>query len=137
DSDGEHIEEVAGWIVAMKEAFRAALFDDVNVPAAIAAVFRLVRQVNYVMGQGKLCTDCAKSVLEALEDVDQVLAILPPVQEAAELPTEIAALLGEREKARANKDFARADAIREQLQERGYVVEDRVGGMRVRPKADR
>ncbi len=134
---GEHVEEVAGWVVTMKESFRAALFDDVNVPAAIAAVFRLVRQVNYVMGQGKLCGKCAASVLEALAEVDCVLAILPSVRDRADLPDEVMALLKEREDARLAKDFARADEIRARLQERGYVVEDRANGLRVRHKEDR
>jgi cysteinyl-tRNA synthetase len=135
--DGAHIEEVAGWVVTMKESFRAALFDDVNVPAAIAALFRLVRQVNYVMGQGKLCKDCAQTVLDALGDVDQVLALLPPEREAAELPEHVTALLDEREAARTAKDFARADEIRDQLKQLGYVVEDRANGLRVRHKDDR
>ena len=137
DVQREHIEDVAGWIVTMKEAFRAALFDDVNVPAAIAALFRFVRQVNHVMGRGKLCKDCAVAVLEALEDVDQVLAILPPERVEPVLPPDVQALLAEREAARAAKDFERSDTIREQLKERGYLVEDRVGGMRVRHKDDR
>jgi cysteinyl-tRNA synthetase len=135
--DGEHVEEVVGWVVSMKESIRAALFDDVNVPAAIAALFRLIRQVNYVMGQGKLCKDCARSILDALEEVDRVLSILPPARSRVELPQEVIALLDEREAARSSKDFARADEIRTMLQERGYVVEDRATGLRVRRKEDR
>lgn len=134
---GEHIEEVAGWVVTMREAFRSALFDDVNVPAAIAALFSFIRQVNYVMGRGALCGTCARAVLEALEDIDRVLAILPPDRPAAELPADVTALLEQRERARADKDFERADAIRTELQDRGYVVEDRANGLRIRHKDDR
>ena len=135
--DGAHIDDVAGWVVTLKESFRSALFDDVNVPAAIAALFRFVRRVNYVMGQGKLCKKCAKEVLDALEDVDRVLGILPPEREASELPQDVVQLLEERDQARAAKDFERADAIRDELQQRGYVVEDRANGLRVRHKDDR
>ncbi len=134
DREGEHVEEVGSWIVSFRDAFRTALFDDVNVPAAIAALFRLVRRVNYVMSQGKLCTTCAKEVLEVLEDVDRVLAILPPVREAQELPDDVMVLLEEREAARRAKDFDKADAIRKDLERRGYVIEDRAGSRRVRRK---
>ena len=134
DREGAHIEEVNGWIVSMKEQVRSALFDDVNIPAAVAAVFRLIRQVNYVMGQGKLCRTCAAAVLDGLRDVDRVLALLPPDEPAEPLPETIQALVDERERAREGRDFQRADELRNQLLELGYVVEDRQGGSRVRRK---
>jgi len=136
-TEGEHVEEVAGWVVGMKETFRASLYDDVNLPAAIAGIFRLIRQVNHVMGQGKLCEACAKLVLEGLTEVDRVLSILPALEPQQAIPQEIASLLKERDEARSRKDFARADEIRALLQERGWVVEDRATGLRVRRKEDR
>jgi cysteinyl-tRNA synthetase len=129
-----HIEEVQGWVVEMKEAFRAALFDDLNMPAALACVFRLVRQINHVIGQGKMCADCAKTVLDAMAGVDQVLGLLPPEQAPAELPEQIALLIAQREQARKDRAFERADQLRQELLSMGYVLEDRIEGTRVRRK---
>lgn len=129
-----HLEEVKGWIVEMKEAFRAAVYDDLNVPGALAAVFRLIRQVNYLMTQGRLCADCAKEVLLALEGADRVLGVLPPPEVREELPSSVAALVQEREEARKNSDFERADQIRHALLSLGYVLEDRPEGTRVKHK---
>jgi cysteinyl-tRNA synthetase len=129
-----HVEEVQGWVVEMKEAFRAALFDDLNTPAALACVFRLVRQINHVIGQGKLCADCAKVVLDAMLGIDRVLGLLPPEETPAEVPAQVAELLAQREQARKDRAFERADQLRGELLSMGYVLEDRVEGTRVRKK---
>lgn len=131
-TDGDHVEEVRGWVVEAREAFRAALFDDVNVPAALAAVFKLVRQVNYVMAQNRLCRSCAAELLSLLESIDKVLAILPPAEAAEPIPAEISAIVSEREAARKSRDFAEADRLRLQLLDAGFIVDDRPDGPRVK-----
>jgi cysteinyl-tRNA synthetase len=133
-STESHVEEVQMWVVEMKEAFRASLFDDVNTPAALAAVYKLVRQINHVMASGKLCADCAKAVLEAVQSVDQVLGLLLPEQEPVELPAGVTELLRLREDARKQRQFERADQLRRELLAMGYVLEDRADGTRVRKR---
>jgi len=131
--EGPHFEEVRTWIADMRERFKAALFDDVNISEMLGAVFRLVKQLNYLSTQGKICKDCATEALEALREMDQVLGVLPSEAELT-LPPEIEALVGEREGARQDKDFDRSDALREELARRGYLVEDTAYGPRVKPR---
>lgn len=122
------VDEVEGWIADMKSEFRQAILDDLNVSAALAAVFKLIRQLNYLMGEGRLCDHHAGEALAALEAMDQVFGILPPAE--APVDAQVRALLDERESARQAGDFQTADRIRQTLQDDGYVVEDRPDGPR-------
>lgn len=126
--------DVEGWIAEMKEAFHQAIFNDMNISAALAALFSLVRKINYLMSQGRLHRDEADDVVAALQTVDDVLGILPPTEEPEELPAEIQDLIRRRDEARKEKDFALSDEMRNDLAARGYVVEDVLGGTRVKRK---
>ena len=127
--------EVEGWVGEMKEGFHLALFNDMNISAALAALFSLVRKVNYLMSQGRLCRNDADQVKAALQAVDEVLAILPTEEgKPAELSDEITELVCRRDEARRAKDFRLADEIREELASRGYVTEDLPEGTRVKRK---
>lgn len=132
ESSGPRVTELAGWIVTMNESLREAIFDDINISSALAAVFGLVRQVNYLMTNGKLFMEDAEDVQAAFHAADEVLCILPADTEPAELPDDIQDLIRKREKARQRKDFERADTIRDDLTARGYVVKDLPDGTHVR-----
>ncbi|UCC32730.1 MAG: hypothetical protein JSU86_10685, partial [Phycisphaerales bacterium] len=133
-SSGPRLPELEAGIVAMKETVREALFDDMNISEALAALFRLVRQANYLMTQGRLHQDDAGDVEAALRTVDEVLGILPPQEKPEELPPQIQDFLRQRDEARTQKNFALADEIRDGLAARGYVVEDIPGGTRIKRK---
>ncbi|MDX6604901.1 MAG: cysteinyl-tRNA synthetase [Solirubrobacterales bacterium] len=104
------------------EAFRAALADDFNTPRAMAEVFELVGEVNRGEVPGG-----AEVVREMLELVG--LGSVTEVQEAA--GSEAEALMAERERARAEKNFERADAIRDRLAALGWEVRDSAEGPRL------
>jgi cysteinyl-tRNA synthetase len=108
--------------------FEAALDDDLNVSAALAALFDLVRELNRRIADRALSTADAARALGALRDLDRVLAILP--DESADLPPGAAALLEAREAARAARDFAASDRLRDELAGLGIVVEDTRDGQR-------
>lgn len=110
--------------------FTAAMDEDLNISAAWAAVFEWVRQLNRAMAAGELTPDQARAALDQWQRVDQVLGV-GEVQEL-QVPPEIQSLVEARQAARKARDFARADALREQLRAAGWLVEDTPRGPRLK-----
>ena len=100
--------------------FLKQMDDDFDTPKALAAIFDFVREV-YKKGGGK------KSYKLMLE-FDKIFNIL--TLEEADLSHEIKKLIDEREKARKEKNFAKADKIRNELREKGIILEDTKEGVR-------
>jgi len=115
-------------LAGARARFEAALDDDLNVSAALAAVFDLVRELNRRIAERSLSTADAARALGALRDLDHVLAILP--DEAPGLPPGAAELLAARETARTNRDWASSDRLRDELAAIGVAVEDTRDGQR-------
>jgi cysteinyl-tRNA synthetase len=115
---------------AARNAFGEALDDDLNVSAGLGAVFDLVRELNRRIERRALSTGDADRALEVLRDLDRVLGVLP--DEAADLDPETMALLQAREAARAARDWAASDRLRDELADRGVAVEDTRDGQRWR-----
>jgi len=113
-----------------REAFGAALDDDLNISEALAAVFDLVRELNRRIEARSLSTDDAARALELLRDLDQVLGVLPEAGEG--LDADLQAMLDERAAARASRDWAASDRLRDALLARGIAVEDTRDGQRWR-----
>ncbi|MEX1172071.1 MAG: cysteine--tRNA ligase [Chloroflexota bacterium] len=113
-----------------RTAFGEALDDDLNVSAGLAALFDLVREVNRRVEARQLSTADAERVLDAMRDIDRVLAVLPDRDDG--LSPELQALLDERAAARAARDWAASDRLRDELAVRGIAVEDTRDGQRWR-----
>ncbi len=117
------------------EAFREALDDDLNSAEALAALFVFVNRVN---GELDASSDVSEHDLtaarEALRSMDSVLGLLEVARESRQVDTEmetwIQSMIADRAAAREGGDFASADAIRDELAERGVVLEDSAGGTR-------
>jgi len=115
---------------ARAEAFRVALADDFNTPRALAEVSELVGEAN----RGDVPGDeAAPVVAEMLELVG--LSTLTQPDKGAESDERALELMEERERARAEKDFAKADELRDQLTEMGWTVRDSAEGPQLVPKA--
>ncbi len=110
--------------------FSAALDEDLNISGAWGAVFEWVRENNRLLDSGKVDPPFAAAALAAWEKIDSVLA-LGRVEEA-DVPAELLALLEERQAARKARDFKRADAIRDELKAKGWVIEDTPKGARLK-----
>jgi len=114
------------FVTERREKFLDALADDFNTPRAMAEAFELVAEANRrdVLGAPEALREMLKLVgLESLAEVERGG------------DAEAEALLVEREEARAAKDFARADEIRDMLAELGWEVRDSADGARLVPKA--
>ena len=111
------------------EKFTAALDDDLNVSSAWGVVFDWVRDCNRRLADDSMDASTAAAELAAWERIDTVLGVGKAEEEA---PAEFIALLEERAAARKAKDFARADAIRDELAAQGWVIEDTPNGARLK-----
>ena len=115
------------------DAFTAGLADDLNISAALAAMFDLLRELNKLMDEKRCLGINAKNALETIKKIDSVLAVFEPDQDDS-VPPEIQKMADDRQAARKAKDFATADALRKQLDELGWVIEDTPKGPRVKRK---
>ena len=114
----------------MTSGFDTALDDDLNISEALAALFDGIRDLNRRIDARSLSTADAERALAALRSLDEVLGVAAPLEEALE--PELAALLEERVAARASKDWAASDRLRDELAARGVAVEDTRDGQRWR-----
>jgi cysteinyl-tRNA synthetase len=123
-------DDLPGLLDDARARFAAALDDDLNVSAALAAVFDLVRELNRRIADRSMSTADAAAALATLRDLDRVLAVLP--EEAEDLPPGATELLAARDAARASRDWATSDRLRDELAELGVAVEDTKDGQRWR-----
>ncbi len=136
--EGEPDSAIAAAIETLGTDFRAALADDLNASEALAALFVFVREMNRRVEQGPFGEGDRRRVLGALAEVDQVLGVLDAAEweEEEELADdgldaeELDHLVVQREEARKNRNFEEADRIRDELLERGIVIEDTPHGPR-------
>ena len=123
DAEKEHFAKVE----ALVKKFEDAMEDDFNTADAVSAIFEIVRESNSTVKD--FSADYAKKVLKVLEDLCGVLGIETTKEEEI-LDEEIEKLIEERQAARKNKEFARADEIRDQLLEQGIVLKDTREGVK-------
>jgi cysteinyl-tRNA synthetase len=113
------------WSGALREEFFTALAEDFNTARAMGAVFEWVREANRSadeVGDADLREMLALFALDNLLDDARI-----------EAPPEVGALAQAREQARADRDFTRADAIRDELRELGWEVRDGADGPELLP----
>jgi cysteinyl-tRNA synthetase len=111
-------------------AFLAGLEDDLNISVALTAVFDLVRKGHLLIKADRLRAGDAAVLEDSLYRMDAVLAVLPARGGSAEIEASLQARIEAREAARKARDFARADAIRDELLARGVLLEDTKDGVR-------
>lgn len=111
-------------------AFRAAMDDDLDTPAAVDLLFRQVREANTALDGGDEA-GAATAAATAVEIASALGLVLR--SDAAEVPAEVQAMVEERQAARAAKDFANADRLRDELKAAGWSVEDGPDGVEVHP----
>lgn len=119
EGKGENIETE---IEKARNGFIENLDDDLNISPALASIFNLIKFANKRISEGKFGEKEAEKVKKFLKEVDYVLCILEKKDE--KIPEEYLELIKEREKARKEKNYKRADEIREYLKNKGIILED-------------
>ena len=112
---------------AWKDKFTAAMQDDLNAPKALATVWEALKADALSAGEK----------VDFLRFADTILSVdmfQQPAPEKVEIPAEIAALLKQRQQARAAKDWAKSDDLRNQIAAAGYLVKDTPHGQEVTRK---
>jgi cysteinyl-tRNA synthetase len=153
-------ELLAAEATRARENFSAALADDLNTARAKAAIFELVTAGNAALDSGTLGSENLPQILEVLSRFDEIFSVLedrdaevtraavewaeregrldeaaPEVLAQLSLSdAQIEALIEERTQAKRSRNFARADAIRKELAEKGILLEDSKDGVRWKRK---
>lgn len=107
------------------QKFENAMDDDLNTADAITAIFDLVKDINLNLDESN-SKEMLEKTLELLKKLTRVLGIMEGERE--EISEDIEGLIAERNAARKNKDFAKADEIRDKLKEMGIEIEDTRSG---------
>jgi cysteinyl-tRNA synthetase len=107
--------------------------DDLNTSVALAAVHDLTREVNTTLARRSLREENKREVIAAINRIDSVLNVFGDPQPQI-LDTEIQKLIEERQEARHRREFDRGDEIRDELAERGIILEDTKDGVRWKRK---
>lgn len=119
-------------ILKTENDFKQALADDLNISAALGALFDLVRDINSLCDQQQVSKKEAQKVLELLKSFNSVLGILSFENTEEEISPEIEMLMKMREEARQNKQWKRSDELRDQIHQLGYMIIDTPTGVRVK-----
>jgi cysteinyl-tRNA synthetase len=114
--------------------FRAAMEDDLNVPEALAALFALVTDVNRALDEGSAPPPALRAVDALLDDWNRVLAVLEPERAPDAIPADVLDCVRARAEARAQRNWAEADRLRDALAERGWDVRDTPEGPKLKPR---
>ena len=122
--------EAPEFLETRKNEFITAMDDDLNTADALAAVFNLVKDINIMLAEnpGK---DTVNAALDLFNELTGVLGLVYNREEEL-LDADIEALIDQRTEARKNKDFATADRIRDELKEKGIILEDSAAGVKWR-----
>jgi cysteinyl-tRNA synthetase len=120
---------LAGAAEAAVDEFRSALFDDLNAPLALGALYNFIRRANAELDSMGNDVQALEAARRSFDKMNGVLDIVPELEQDAGAEG-IEARLAERRSARERRDFVTADAIRRDLEAEGIAIEDGPGGTR-------
>jgi cysteinyl-tRNA synthetase len=113
-----------------QRSFEEAMDDDLNINAALAALFDFVRAVNVYFDENKFSKQEAKRIHALIMKLDKVLGVISRTGASETLSKEAEELIHKREEARRARDWKEADKIRQRLKSMGIVIEDTPQGVK-------
>ncbi|MBQ0012523.1 MAG: cysteine--tRNA ligase [Clostridiales bacterium] len=128
--------ELSGAVSEAKASFIANMDDDMNTADAITSVYSLVRVLNTHLTAKDVSAADIKVAADMICELMNVLGldIRAILNKDSGIPSEVMDLVNQRVEAKKNKDFARADALRDQVSEMGYQIKDTPQGPQVTKK---
>lgn len=127
-SDIPDDEKILNLIASAKDEFIKAMDDDLNTADGIAAVFDLVSTINTEIINKEVSLNVCKKAAEMLDELTGVLGLVYN-RKSNEIDDDIEKLIEQRQTARANKDWATADKIRDELKAKGIILKDTPQGV--------
>ena len=127
-SDIDDDEEILKLIASAKDEFIKAMDDDLNTADGIAAVFNLVSTINTEIINKEVSLNVCKKAAEMFDELTGVLGLLYN-RKSNDIDDNIEKLIDQRQTARANKDWATADKIRDELKAKGIILKDTPQGV--------
>ncbi len=120
--------ELINQLNSRREQFITAMDDDLNTADGISAVFELVKDINTKILDKPVSKNVCETAAKLFDELCDVLGILYNRQ-SNDLDAEIEELIAQRQEARANKDWATADEIRDDLKAKGIILKDTPQGV--------
>lgn len=121
-------EELIKKLNSHREQFITAMDDDLNTADGVAAVFELVKDINTSILDKEVSKNVCQTAATVFDELCNVLGILYN-RKNNDVDSDIEALIEERQQARANKDWATADRIRDELKAKGIILKDTPQGV--------
>jgi cysteinyl-tRNA synthetase len=119
---GRPYPELEQLLYDLKNGFNSAMDDDLNISAALATIFTIVKKVNILIQKKHLHPEDASKMVEGFRSVDTVLNQFNFFDDTAD--PKVQRLLDQRDKARLQKNWDLADKLRQELRSRGVIVQD-------------
>lgn len=132
--EGEPTQECRASLKKAFEIFCSSFANDMNISAALAALFDFMHEINVLHDQKILSARDAQDVLYLLEQFNRILGVLQFARDES-IPEALTELLEIRQRARAQKDFKLADECRKKIDESGFAIEDTPKGPRLKKKS--
>lgn len=128
DESGNRVPDITGLIKKAKNSFDAGLEDDLNISKSLASLSDFVRDINSIVDSNNLASGGAVKIIDFMKMINSVLGIFTFEKEI--LSEDIENKIEERNRARKEKDYEKADRIRENLLDMGIILEDTRDGTR-------
>ena len=128
DGATDETDDIQAQVEQIVADFKSAMNDDFNVQNGLTEIFNLVSLANNYSTQDKVAKTSVELILKTLAELTSILGI--KLDEQKDLSKEIQEMVDQRDQARADKDFATSDKLRDQLKEMGVILEDTPQGTR-------
>ncbi len=118
-------------LMEYRKEFLKAMDDDFNTADAIAALFNLTKKINVIVAdEGKINREFISGAISIFDELCEILGIVLAPKTGEVLREDLEGLINEREKARSEKNWELADALRDELKNKGVMLEDTTDGVK-------